>query len=106
MSNAAVMKFVRYFRKIQFIVKEQLFDLLDLVDNNVLLNGGSFYLGEDVRKVGVVISQLLGNQVGVVRVWYLVGIVNHLGDHILDLLDDYAALVFHQFQPGIKKALP
>ena len=54
MRYAAIIKFVRNFCNIHFIIQQQFFYFFNFLKNDELLNGDAFDLGKYIRKIGII----------------------------------------------------
>src|SRR3989339_334068 len=89
----------------QLVVLQKLFDMLDLLENQVLLDRDVLHGGEEGGEVMVLESNLLCNELRIFqsdRV-FLVVILHQLEDRVLDLLDRLYPLVFNQLKAIILK---
>ena len=68
------------------------------MQDDELLDGGSFYFRKDIGQVGIVIPEFLADVVGVSNLWKFLLVVNHIYDQAFYLLNKNATLIVQQFQ--------
>ena len=88
-----------------FVVDQPFFDLFDLLQDEELLDGDAFDLGEQARDVGVVFLQGFAKEPADAEVFFHFAFLYFLYEQVLDGLDLTLLLIVEQFETKGREAL-
>ena len=98
MCYTAIMHFSGNFSKIQFILSNQFFNSVNLIQNNKVLDRRSLDFGKNIGEVSIVVIQFRTQVIGEFNFYRMIGMVNQFDDHNFDFFNQDASFIINQFQ--------
>ena len=86
-SDTRVIEFISYFGERQLVVKNQLLDAFNALQNEITLNGDTCKLTKELAQTAIFTVQLLRQIVGEVELGAVVMIMNQIDNESLDAVD-------------------